>query len=295
MARARAIKKMTLPVADLRAMSDDHRYAILLLGLLSNEANWLRKLLVKAVLGITEGVEPDGQANFALTALLATTLVGKIHEGWDRVATGRLGKILDGIGLPAEMGQLHTQIDTAVKGKLFLKIRNGLAFHYPDRKFDFRKLTNHLDDLDTVIYMAPEGYQGDVFSQISSLAGIEPLVALHPSNDYRVALKAVWEEVTNITGMYCIFITEALATVLLKSAPGLIVDDVVIADAPEADEYPLRFFVHPPSELEQMRELLNAQEGAVLHARPLSGEIDYAELSREHIARYPKIRARLAE
>jgi hypothetical protein len=33
----------------------------------------------------------------------------------------------------------------------------------------------------------------------------------------------------------------------------------------------------------------------VLRARPVKGEIDYAELSREHMARYPKIRARLAE
>jgi hypothetical protein len=33
----------------------------------------------------------------------------------------------------------------------------------------------------------------------------------------------------------------------------------------------------------------------VLRARPVAGEIDYAELSREHIARYPKIRAALAE
>ena len=32
-----------------------------------------------------------------------------------------------------------------------------------------------------------------------------------------------------------------------------------------------------------------------LHARPVAGEIDYAELSREHIARYPRIRAALAE
>src|SRR5271170_718777 len=31
-----------------------------------NEVNWLRKLLVKAVFGITEGPEPDGQANFGL-------------------------------------------------------------------------------------------------------------------------------------------------------------------------------------------------------------------------------------
>jgi len=33
----------------------------------------------------------------------------------------------------------------------------------------------------------------------------------------------------------------------------------------------------------------------VPHARPIRGEIDYAELSREHIAKYPKIRAALAE
>lgn len=33
----------------------------------------------------------------------------------------------------------------------------------------------------------------------------------------------------------------------------------------------------------------------VLRAQPINGEIDYAELSREHIKRYPKIRARLAE
>jgi hypothetical protein len=33
----------------------------------------------------------------------------------------------------------------------------------------------------------------------------------------------------------------------------------------------------------------------ILRAQPVEGEIDYARLSREHIARYPKIRARLAE
>jgi hypothetical protein len=38
-----------------------------------------------------------------------------------------------------------------------------------------------------------------------------------------------------------------------------------------------------------------AESGEILRALPVKGEIDYAELSREHIARYPKIRARLAE
>src|SRR4051812_5729993 len=35
--------------------------------------------------------------------------------------------------------------------------------------------------------------------------------------------------------------------------------------------------------------------GEVLRAQPVTGDIDYAELSREHIARYPKIRAALAK
>lgn len=38
-----------------------------------------------------------------------------------------------------------------------------------------------------------------------------------------------------------------------------------------------------------------ATVATVLRARPVKGNIDYAELSREHIARYPKIRARLAK
>jgi hypothetical protein len=242
-------------------MSEDHRYAILLLGLFLNDANWLRKLLVRAVLGITGTPEPDGQANFGLTALIATTLVGKIHEGWDRIATGRLGKILDTVLLPSELAKLRQEIDAALNGKTFLRIRNNIAFHYPDRKFDFQKLAAHLDDTDAVIYMAPEGYQGDVFSQIASLAGIEPLVALNADQDYRVALKAVWEEVTRVTGLYCIFVNEAMASVLMKSVPRMTYDDVEIPDAPEADEGSLRFFVHPPSDLEEIRAAMNTATG----------------------------------
>jgi hypothetical protein len=37
------------------------------------------------------------------------------------------------------------------------------------------------------------------------------------------------------------------------------------------------------------------EPGEVLRARPVEGKIDYAELIREHMARYPKIRAALAK
>ena len=130
MAKPRQIKKLNLPITTLRSMSEDHRYAILLLGLFLNEVNWLRKLLVRAVLGITDGPEPDGQANFGLTALIATTLVGKIHEGWDRIATGRLGKILDMVLLPPELGKVRQEIDAALKGRL-MQVRSRRPGWWP--------------------------------------------------------------------------------------------------------------------------------------------------------------------
>jgi hypothetical protein len=49
---------------------------------------------------------------------------------------------------------------------------------------------------------------------------------------------------------------------------------------------------------EMLARQLAERRGAnreVLPAKTVKGEVDWAELSREHIARYPKIRARLAE
>ena len=261
MAKPRLIKKMKLPAAVIRAMTADHRYAFLMLGIFGNEANWLRKLLVKAVLA-TADEEPEGQANFALTTLLATTLAGKIHEGWNLITDGKLGEVLNSIGLPAELIELRKKITDRLSTNVFLRIRNNIAFHYPRRKLDFAELANHIDDSDTVLYMAPEGYAGDLLSQISTLAGIEPLLALHPDADYRVSLKGVWEEVTDVTGLYCIFVTEAIATILLKLVPGVSVEDIAIPDAPEADADPPRFFVHPPTDLEEMRVLVKSTRGA---------------------------------
>jgi hypothetical protein len=36
-------------------------------------------------------------------------------------------------------------------------------------------------------------------------------------------------------------------------------------------------------------------EKQILRARPIEGEVDWAELSREHIARFPKILTKLAQ
>jgi hypothetical protein len=248
MTRPCTLKKMMFSVAELQAMQAKHRAALLLLGLFLNEANWLRKLLVKAVLGMSD--TPEGQAHFALTALLATTLAGKIHEGWDRITAGHLHEALKDVDLPDELKPLQQELAAALAKKTFVRIRNNIAFHYPNRPLNFKQLTDHLDDSDAIIYMVPEGYAGDVLSHLSTLAGIEPLLAINEDADYRSGLNSVWDEVTNVAGLYCHFVSEVIASFLLKFLPNVSVEDITIPDAPEADEELLRFFVHPPSDLE---------------------------------------------
>lgn len=258
-------------------MPPENRSALLLLGLFLNEANWLRKLLVRAALGISDG--PEGQASFALTMLLATTLAGKIHEGWDRISNGRMRGVLDELTLPGELSALKATIAARLAGqepegeqgqpktegekkaRLFLRIRNNIAFHYPDRKFDFAKLDAHIDDTDTIVYMTPQGYGGDVLCHLSTLVGIEPILALNSDADYRVALQEVWEEVTEVAGMYCTFVAEVLASLVMTTVPNVSSETLTIPDAPDAADDSMRFFVHPPDDLEEMRaEVIAAKE-----------------------------------
>src|SRR5271169_4501465 len=129
MTKPLAINKMTLPPTSLRAMSPESRYALLVLGLMLNEANWLRKLLLPATVSIADS--PEGQASFGLTILLATTLAGKIHEGWNLVENERLGSILTAAGLPQELQQIRASISSRLTSDTLLRIRNNVAFHYP--------------------------------------------------------------------------------------------------------------------------------------------------------------------
>lgn len=248
------VRRLVVPLSFFRTIPPEKQSALTLLGMFLNDANWLRKLLVQAVLGISE--TPDGEANFTLTALLATLLAGKLHEGWTRMGENDLRAVLDGLPMPDALRTLRAEIERRLSSKLFKRIRNNLAFHYPNRKLDFAKLTAHLDDADLHIYVTMDGYNGDVLSHISTLAGLEPLLAIDPDSDYRVALRRVWDEVTHVTGLYCIFVAQAQASLLLSVRPpdGLPTDDVTIPDAPEAAHHPLRFFVRPPAELEQKRD-----------------------------------------
>ena len=173
----------------------------------------------------------QGQANFALTVLLATTLVGKVHEGWNRITEGNLCNTLDKLPLTDELQEMKTKITECISSKIFLRIRNSIAFHYPKRGLDFSKLKDHITDFDTTIYMSPQSYVGDVLSQVSTLAGIEPILALNPDSGYR-SLELVWREVLDVTHMYSEFVASAMVAVITSSIQGISAERLQFAMCP---------------------------------------------------------------
>src|SRR5260370_24298599 len=89
------LKKINLALSSLWAMSDERRSALLFLGVFVKEANWLRKLLVKALRSlpselVDRPLTPDEEANHGLTMLIMTTLVGKIWAGWKCISDARV-------------------------------------------------------------------------------------------------------------------------------------------------------------------------------------------------------------
>jgi hypothetical protein len=251
MTKSLTINKVTLPPAALKAMSPEMRYALLMLGLMLNEANWLRKLLLPATVSIAD--DPEGQASFGLTTLLATTLAGKIHEGWNLVETEKLGLILTAAALPAELEQIRASISSKLKSDTFLRIRNNIAFHYPKRVFDFKKLDPHLDEDATVIYAAEQGH-GNVFSHLSSLAVMEPLVAIDGHMDYMAALTNVWNEVMEVAGLYCEYTSNAMAAIIQSSVPDVHCERFSLADTPEGADQRTKFFSRGPETLDELQQ-----------------------------------------
>ena len=70
--------------------------------------------------------------------------------------------------------------------------------------------------------MAPEGYGGDVLSDLSTLVGIELLLAMNRGSIMATALRTVWEEVTKATGLYCVLVSELIAMIVDKFIPVLL-------------------------------------------------------------------------
>jgi hypothetical protein len=236
------VRQSTFPAHVLLGLPAEERSAILLLGLFLNDVNWLRKLLARAVIAI--GDDPDGQANFALTILLATSLAAKIHEGWNRIQYGTLKPVVKNLQMTDELRSLQVKLISMLgKDTLVHGIRN-IGWHYPN-SLDFEKIPG-IDDGDITV-LATDAYHGDILARVSAIACVEPLLKLKPDHDFKVTLKQLWDELLDCSEAYAVFVSEVLALLLLKHFSDIASVDITIPDAPTLGDDASRFFVHPPS------------------------------------------------
>jgi len=243
------IKKIKIDAAALKSITPEQRSTILLLGHMANEANWFRKLLTQAVLGISD--EPEGQAQFGLTVSLGTILASKLHEGWLALNGETLGPVLSKLALSDELKALRKELKALIEDGLIANIRNKIGFHYPT-SLDFVHLAA-VDDEDTKILTTEMGFVGDLFSSISSIALMDALIDHGEGTEWQDALVGVWNQVTEVTGRYCFLVSELLALAVETFLPGkLAVEQIDVPDAPTLAERPLIFFARPPDNLDEL-------------------------------------------
>jgi hypothetical protein len=257
------LKKIKLPLSTFWAMTEERRSTLLLLGLFLNEANWLMKLLVKAgkslPIEVTERDRtPEEEASQALLMLVLTNLVGKIWEGWNCICnSNKLRTTLDSIQPSDELKSLKEKLKKELQKKLFVVIRNNVAFHYSDDLIDFSKLKDHLTERDAHLQISDTWQIGDALSELSVLASFEPILYLHPNRDPKIALSDAINDILKVTGLYSEYVYRALFTLIRKEFGPVPWEKITIQDAPEIDSEPqLCFFLHPPSNLEEIRSSL---------------------------------------
>jgi hypothetical protein len=237
------VRRGTFPSRVFQSLRREERSALLLLGLLLNEANWTRKLLAKAS-HVEFPPGPEQEANLGLMTMLGALLAAKIYEGWDTIRSGDIAHTLNTTTVPSETTQLRQTLEEAVRrGSIIYRIRNTFAFHYP-QSLDVSDLDRRKqDDLAVLI----TGFAGDTYATMSTRATMEPLIALFPDLPWQEALTRVWNEALDASFVYCEYVSGLLAAVISKAVPtGLDVQNFSLTNQPHADDERITFFTLPP-------------------------------------------------
>src|SRR6516162_4432055 len=129
------ITVLKVPVSKdrLRAMPEDERALLILLGFVANQINLLSKLVIFSSNKTPNGVEHTLSA--AQTQMLARFGIGVLNEGWELISKRFLGSPigrdyrprLDAVGSAALI-----ELQKAFGGSNVInKIRSNYAFHHP--------------------------------------------------------------------------------------------------------------------------------------------------------------------
>ena len=124
-----------------------------------------------------------------------------------------------------------------------------MAFHYSPEHIKLDRLKDRLSNLDSHLFIHPQGCTGFTLSRLSTLALLEGIVGDDSRPNRAETFTDKISEVLGTTAAYSDFVTHLLIDIVQMEFGKLSYDEVIIPEAPRIDDGPvLKFFVHPPQD-----------------------------------------------
>jgi hypothetical protein len=251
------INKASIPLDKFWSLHSKQRSEIVLIGLFINEVNLLLMMLAKAAAGLridpsVPGLTPEEEAAESLVAMLLTTLVGKVAEGYDclKKSPGTSKSILNDLPLSVETKQIQAVLETELSDKLFMYIRNNAGFHYSKTEIDIDILKSDLSTIDAHLFIHPGNAMGFTLSRLPTLALFETMLRKVSGSDRAKRMEVLLGRVFRLSERYSDFLARAYIDLLRKHFDRLPAEPISIPDASTIDDPTsgLRFFNHPPEQ-----------------------------------------------
>jgi hypothetical protein len=246
------VVKIPVPKDRLRAMPEDERALLILLGYVANQINLLSKLVIFSSNKTPDGVEQALCG--AQTQMLARLVVGVLNEGWELISKrflqspiGRDYRPRLDAGGTAALDQLKK---TFGGSNIINKIRTNYAFHHPynsDVNAAFEAASNDAAwDADWNWFFSHSAYNSFYF--LSDVVIMHGMLSAVGETDLIAAQDKLMAEVRSVSENMSQFIMALTAAFWAKHFGSEMTGKVcsIISDAPGAFDVWIPFFMEIP-------------------------------------------------
>jgi hypothetical protein len=241
----------------LRGMSREERALFFLLGYAANQITLFQRLLIFST-NKSPATEAEQKICGAQSQMLARLSIGVLYEAWKLVKTrflaSQMGKEFAPKLNPVGQAAL-TELKKHFGGSnLISKLRNNVAFHYPNRKdvdAGFEAAVNDKNwDNDWNWYFSTAAWNSFYFA--SDFIVLHAILTSIGETDLVAAQEKIMDEVKKVNAHMMAFLYALTDALLAKHFAPEMIGEVIeeISDAPSAFDVWLPFYVEiPPDDL----------------------------------------------
>jgi hypothetical protein len=246
------ITKVSLTKAQLEALPQQERVAIILLGHAINEIQFLRKLLIVAIPGEKPPNVIVDRLQSEQVVILMRILLGKLHEAWlmftKRVQPLRARFINE---IPQHTKQDLTKLYQDFDDGRVAVIRNTLSFHYRDDEDLVEKNWRKIGDEDPLDFYLHDRninsfYYGPalIITRVMAELGLPSVLkAEHEGlSDEAIGFSESCKLCTEVTDRLLGVYGEVLAAIVYTAVPEIVGEQVDVGAAAPSSQLMLPFF-----------------------------------------------------